>query len=162
MDDRRLDTIARTLAAGTPNRRAALRLVVAAVLGLPRLPGPVAGAAAGGGAGAAGARCDRAHPCGVGARCRAGRCKCRGEFIRFGRRCAARCLSDYCAATCNACTDTIDPSRPSICVERTGGCPDLGPPCASHADCGPNGVCTLTSCGPGGATENRCQTLCGA
>jgi hypothetical protein len=158
MDDRRLDAISRALAAGTPTRRTALRLVVAASLGLP-LSAAVPGAAAG--SGAAGARCNRAHPCGFGARGRAGRCQCRRGFMRIDGRCAPKCASHHCAATCNACA-TDFAGGPSLCVERTGGCQDVGPLCASHADCAPNGACTRTACGPGGDLENHCQILCGA
>lgn len=112
-------------------------------------------------------RCRR-KPSGVscpGGACAGGACRCgagpacgAGQMCIDGR-CAAAC-DDACAVTCNACASAFDLTA-SFCAAPSGGCSGVTSPCTGHADCGPNQLCTFTTCPPINGTSNRCQTLCG-
>ena len=159
MDRNLFDELARTLAARSSRRRGLRALVGVALGGLIGPPGlirPVAEAATV--CRGLGRECRRDSQCCWG-RCRRSRCRCPAGSRRVDDRCAPVC-NDACAASASCrCALAFD-GRRTFCSAPVTDCDGVPDECASHADCGGDALCIVTSCGPSGQPANRCVGNC--
>ena len=78
-----------------------------------------------------------------------------GTFVLAGR-CAPNC-GQTCQAKAGTCATTFEGFP--FCAPDITSCAAVPKVCSSHADCGAQEFCTLTSCGPNQSIENRCLPL---
>jgi hypothetical protein len=157
MDERRIDDMARRLATGIGRRRL-VGGFAAALIGGTLLP------AAASACKRAGKSCDKSKDCCDGARCKRGKCVCKGDRTK----CDGGCFdlereARHCGACGNEC-GAGETCRDGVCVGEEGcpaGSDSCGGPtvlCADNPDCG----CVQTI---GGATRcadfNSNSGICG-
>ena len=148
-----LDDLARDLASGAISRRTALRRLAAGALGigLAATPSALAEELERG-------RCPKRRRCGrkccpKGARCKNGKCKCKGGRVKCGRNCCA--LGEVCDG--GECVPGLEGCADRVCGEAPNG--DQCGSCGSGLICTPEGQCVgclAPSDCPGADTE--CQT----
>lgn len=169
MDDKRFDSLVRTLARGATRRGAARAL---AGLGLASALAPVLGMGDAADARRKKKRCRCSAcqtcrkgrcaaiadgtACGLNKTCEAGACTCDNGRGEIAGRCIVPC-SDACRATVNCCNTTFDAG-----IEFSGI--DFRPcetalPCTSHRGCSTGELCGRTGCPAVNGVTNKCVDI---
>lgn len=186
MDDKRFDSLVRSIGGATSRRKMARVMLAAALAGVAGRLGRQDAAAA---CREIGRKCERGDRCCGGASCRAERCRCpRGEIACGGRcinpltngancgQCGLRCASGAClhgTCTCEvsnnqcpnevgsqcACGVVVASTSQAACVDRASAC-DESKPCESNADCPPRSVCLQDCVDPSNPQPYRCSNPC--
>lgn len=136
MEDKRIDAVARTLAASLP-RRGVIASAVAVLAGSLRAPLPVAAACK-----KPGKKCDKNQDCCNGATCKGNTCACKNGRDECGNDCVNLASDEKHCGRCNQRC-----AAEEICRDGACGC---DPACASTEEC-LSGVCTTPpgGCPPG-------------
>lgn len=143
-----LDAIAKDLASGEISRRAALKRLAAASIGLGAATAPGVAHALGGGCPGDRVKCGN-KCCPANARCKQGKCKCKSGFTKCGKKCVDTDVSvKHCGACGNTC-DSGDVCFNGECVTQICA-PGQTQPCYT----GPNGTENVGICHGGTRTCN--------